>query len=68
MSQNYSELNILSSIVKEQNSLLLEQIAKIMNLNEDESKEFKDEYLKPNIYCPTVVKYYKNETKLKYNI
>jgi len=64
MSENFSELTILTKIIKQQNTLLLEKIGKIMELNTDEIEELKKEYLKPNIYCPTIVKYYKNETKL----
>ena len=58
-----SSLNLITKIIKNQNRDLLYELAKFKQLNEEETIKFIEDFLKPNYYCPTIVKYYKKETK-----
>lgn len=52
---------IMTKIVKEQNRLLLYEIARFKELNSEETEEFVAEFLKPNYYMLDVTGIYKKE-------
>ena len=52
---------IINKIVKEQNKRLLAEIAKFKEMDSEETKEFIEEYLKPNYYMLEITASYKKE-------
>lgn len=53
----------INKIVKEQNKILLAEIAKFKGMDSDETKEFIDEYLKSNYYMLEITASYKKEQR-----
>tara|TARA_B100001093_G_scaffold490446_1_gene529487 strand:+ start:1188 stop:1418 length:231 start_codon:yes stop_codon:yes gene_type:complete len=51
----------INKIVKEQNKRLLAEIAKFKEMDSEETKEFIEEYLKPNYYMLEITASYKKE-------
>jgi len=51
----------INKIVKEQNKKLLYEIAKFKEMDSEETKEFIEEYLKPNYYMLEITASYKKE-------
>jgi hypothetical protein len=54
---------VMNTIVKKQNEALLYEIAKLKGLNDEETRLFIDEYLKPNYYMLEITSSYKKEQK-----
>ena len=53
----------MNTIIKKQNELLLCEIAKWKGFNDEETRLFIDEYLKPNYYMLEITSSYKKEQK-----
>lgn len=53
----------INKIVKEQNKRLLAEIAKFKEMDSEETKEFIEEYLKPNYYMLEITASYKKEQR-----
>tara|TARA_A100001015_G_C14897185_1_gene674882 strand:+ start:500 stop:730 length:231 start_codon:yes stop_codon:yes gene_type:complete len=59
----FNEYKFINRIVKEQNKKLLYEIAKFKEMNEEETEEFVNEYLKPNYYMLEITHSYKKEER-----
>ena len=59
---------IMNQLVKEQNKQLLKEIAKLKGMNEEETREFVEEYLKPNYYMLDITSFYKKEERQRHYI
>ena len=57
---------LISMFIKEQNRIILQNIAKDKFKNQDEREMFIDKYLKPNYYIPEVTKKKKFEDLQQY--
>jgi hypothetical protein len=56
--ENYTPIsgyNVITSIIREQNIILLNKIADTMSLNDLKREELIDEFLKVNYYTPRVI-------------
>lgn len=53
----------INKIVKEQNKRLLTEIAKFKEMDSEETKEFIEEYLKPNYYMLEITSSRKKEQR-----
>ena len=52
---------VMNQLVKEQNKHLLKEIARFKGMNEEETREFVEEYLKSNYYMLDITSSYKKE-------
>ena len=59
---NKPTLNIIGGIIKMENEKMIDKIALIKGLTANEIATLKEEFIKPNYYCPQVVNYSRHQT------
>jgi len=59
---NNPTLNIVCGIIKMENEKMIDRLAIIKGLTAIETAAIKEEFIKPNYYCPHVVTYSRHQT------